>query len=56
MDPIENLPDANAPLPLDDFKIVDPELDDIDEEVGQLDSFREHLRDQRGDSLTFGDY
>lgn len=56
MDPIENLPDANAPLPLDDFKIVEPEVDDIQEEVERLDSFREYLRDERGDSLTFGDY
>jgi hypothetical protein len=53
---IDVLPEINAPAPLDDFQITEPDPDEIQEAIESMDSFREHVRESRGDSLTFGDY
>lgn len=54
--PFDDLPEVNAPLPLNDFKVVSPEEDDVLDEANELDAFREYQRESRGDNLTFGDY
>lgn len=51
--PIEDLPTVGAPPPMDDVQILNPDDDDIMEEVQQLDAFREYQRMNRWD--TFGD-
>jgi hypothetical protein len=52
---IDVLPDdIHAPIPLDDFQVLDPELDDIFDAVSLLDGFREFVRESRTDNLTFG--
>lgn len=53
---IDDLPDVQAPAPLEDFQITEPDLEEIQEAVEVLDSFREYQKELRGDSLTFGDY
>ena len=54
--PLDELPTIGAPLPIDDFKMTNPEVEDVMEEIRQMGSFREYEREHRGDSLTFGDY
>lgn len=51
--PIEELPDVGAPLPMDDIQVLNPDENDIMEEVQQLDAFIEYQRRNRWD--TFGD-
>jgi hypothetical protein len=38
------------------FRNLDPEEDDLKEEIEELDGFREYSRENRTDNLTFGDY
>jgi hypothetical protein len=53
---IDDLPEVHAPAPLDDFQITEPDPEEIQEAVESLDSFREYVKETRGDNLTFGDY
>ncbi len=48
--------DINTNNPLEYFKIMPPEEDDISEEINSLEGFRDFIREAKGDSLTFGDY
>ena len=54
--PLDDLPTAGAPPPIDDFQLINPEEEDITDEIRQMPAFREYEREHRGDSLTFGDY
>lgn len=53
---IDDSPKVQAPAPLEDFQITEPDLEEVQEAVERLDSFREYQKELRGDSLTFGDY
>lgn len=52
----DEIEDVESPLPFGDFRIVDHNMDDIEEEIASIDGYREYLRDNNDDSLTFGDY
>lgn len=52
MDPAEEKTNA----PLDDFRILEPDTNDVLDEVERLDGFQEFMEEIRGDSLTFGDF
>jgi hypothetical protein len=51
-----NNPNEQPNGPLDDFKVIDPDINDIDEALTQLDAFKEFEREMRGDNITFGDF
>lgn len=53
---IDEMPTVGAKLPHDDYKVVEPEEEDIIQEVRSMDAFRDYERERRGNSLTFGDY
>lgn len=38
------------------FRNLDPEVEDLEEEIEELDGFREFTRENRTDHLTFGEY
>lgn len=53
---IDEMPTVGAKLPNDDYKVIEPEPEDVFQEVRQMDAFRDYERERRGNSLTFGDY
>jgi hypothetical protein len=53
---IDELPTVGAKPPNDDFQLLEPEPEDVMDEIRQMGSFREYEREHRGDSLTYGDY
>ena len=54
----ENVPTSNEPHDpiLDEFRIIDPDADSVQETLDNLPGYLEYQDEQRGDSLTFGDY
>ena len=54
--PIDDLPDQNAPSPLDDFKVTNPNESDVIDEIESLEGYKEFLRHSDNENLTFGDY
>jgi len=48
--------DENSKVNLEDAVIINPTRREVIDEVSSMDSFRDYLRESRGNSLTFGDY
>lgn len=49
-------PNITSTTPLDDFQVIDPNEEEIQEEIERLAAFRDYQREKQGDTLTFGDY
>ena len=49
-------PNKNPNGPLDNFRVVEPDADEVLEEVEKLPGFQEYLREQHEEEITFGDY
>jgi hypothetical protein len=49
-------PNITTNTPLEDFQVIDPEDDDVREEIERLAAFHDYLKEKQGDNLTFGDY
>lgn len=48
--------DEDSKVNLEDAVIINPTRREVIDEVSSMDSFRDYLRESRGNSLTFGDY
>jgi hypothetical protein len=45
----------NRNRPLDNFRVVEPDVNDVLEEVEKLPGFQEYLKEIHEDEITFGD-
>lgn len=49
---LDDLPEQDGPLPLDDFEVTDVAPEEIQEEALRLEGYRDYIRETRGDRLT----